>query len=257
MKKIFFIVLATLAFSYQSALAQNMFNHLSLGASVGLDGLGIEAATPLGDHFQLRAGYSFVPFSYSQNIDLGTVKLGTRSRDMNNTPVSASLWEGGNGNLLVDWFPSDGPFHLTAGLFAGSGNFLTVDVDMRSALDPEEYGTLGIGFENGPTLTTDPEGFANVDCKVLNVMPYAGIGIGRAISDNRITVSFDLGALVTGGIKPQAYNYMRNLLDPSNPVEVIPITSDALNNKDDGWVDKISGIGVFPLLKLSVFVNLF
>ncbi|MBR4772509.1 MAG: hypothetical protein IK009_07240, partial [Bacteroidales bacterium] len=61
----------------------------------------------------------------------------------------------------------------------------------------------------------------------------------------------------TGGIKPQSYNYIKNTLDPSKPVDVINITSASVNNKDKGWIDKISGIPVFPMLKFAVFVQLF
>ncbi|MBO7372281.1 MAG: hypothetical protein J6U34_07220, partial [Bacteroidales bacterium] len=77
------------------------------------------------------------------------------------------------------------------------------------------------------------------------------------ISEGRVTFTVDFGALVTGGIKPQSYNYIRNSLNPSNPVEVISINSKAVNNRDKGWIDKISGIPVFPLLKFNVFVKLF
>lgn len=256
MKKAIVIILAALALSAPRALAQDMFNHVAVGISVGIDGLGLEAATPLGDHFQLRGGYSIMPFSYNKNMNFGTANVGNKPRNMDNVPLNAKLWKGGIGNVLADWYPGNGPFHVTAGVFI-SGKFASADADLRRSLDPEEYGTLGIGFEGGPAFTTDSEGFAHVDARVLPVMPYVGIGAGRAIKDGRVTFTFDLGALVTGGIKPQSYNYIRNSLNPSNPVEVIDITSKAVNNRDNGWIDKISGIPVFPLLKFNVLVKLF
>ncbi len=256
MKKAIVIIIAALALSAPRALAQDMFNHLAVGISVGIDGLGLEAATPLGDHFQLRGGYSLVPFTYNRNINFGTANVGNKPRNMDNVPLQAKLWKGGLGNILADWYPGEGSFHVTAGVFVG-GNFASADADLRKSLDAAEYGTLGIGFEGGPAFTTDSKGFAHVDFKVLPVMPYVGIGAGRAISEGRVTFTLDFGALVTGGIKPQSYNYIRNSLNPSNPVEVISINSKAVNNRDKGWIDKISGIPVFPLLKFNVFVKLF
>ncbi len=256
MKKIFVILIAVLTLSSPCALAQDMFNHVALGVTVGIDGLGIEAATPLGNNFQLRAGYSFVPFTYSRDVDFGSTKIGNKTRDLNGIPLSVKLWKGGEGKVLADWFPGDGPFRVTAGAYIGA-SFINADLDLSRPLNADEYGSLGIGFEGGSTFTTDAQGIVHVDAKVLPVMPYVGIGFGRAVSEERVSVTFDLGALVTGGIKPQSYNYIRNSLDPSKPVEVVKITSAAVSNKDKGWIDKISGIPVFPLLKINVFVKLF
>jgi len=256
MKKIGLVLIVVLTLSAQCAFAQNMFNHVALGVTAGIDGLGIEAATPLGNSFQLRAGYSFMPFSYSGEVDFGSAKIGNKTRDLDNTPLNVKLWEGGEGKVLADWFPGEGPFHVTAGVYIG-GNFIKTDFDLSRSLNADERGSLGIGFEGGSTFTTDVQGIAHVDVNFLPVMPYVGIGFGRAISEERVSVSFDLGALATGGIKPQSYNYIKNTLDPSNPVEVIDITSSAVSNKDDGLIDKISGIPVFPMLKINIFVKLF
>ena len=257
MKKILVILIAALTLSVPRAMAQEMFNHLAIGVTAGIDGLGLEAATPLGSHFQIRGGYAIMPFTYSKSLNLGSAKIGTQTRDLNNVPLTAKIWKGGTANLLADWFPGDGAFHVTAGIFGGSGNFVNADLDLSKVLRSDEYGTLGIGFEGGPSFTSDEKGIAHVDAKTLSIMPYVGVGFGRAISDNRVTVSFDLGALVTGGIKAQSYNYIRHSMNPSNPVEVIDITSKAVNNKDKGWIDKISGIPVFPMLKINVMVNIF
>ena len=68
MKKLFLILIAAATLATPRALAQEMFNHVALGLSAGLDGLGIEAATNLGNHFQLRAGYSLMPFGYNKAL---------------------------------------------------------------------------------------------------------------------------------------------------------------------------------------------
>lgn len=257
MKKFFLLLLAAATLSAPRAFAQDMFNHMSLGVSLGLDGVGLEAAAPMGDHFQLRAGYSLLPFSYSKDFDFGSVTLGGKTRSLNDIPMKANLWGPGNAKILADFFPGSGPFHITAGIYVGTGKFLTAEADLSRALTADEYGTLGIGFEGGPTFTTDKKGIAYVNGNVWSVMPYVGIGFGHAVADGLCTVTFDLGVAVTGGIKAESYNYLKNTLDPSKPVDTIQITSKTLNNKDKGYVDKIAGIPVFPMMKLGVYFKLF
>jgi len=257
MKKFFVLLLAAATLSVPRVFAQDMFNHMALGVSLGLDGVGIEAAAPMGNHFQIRAGYSLLPFTYTKNMDFGTVNLGGKTRSLNNVPLTAGLWGPGNAKVLVDIYPGSGPFRFTAGLYVGTGKFLSAQADLSRSLTPDEYGTLGIGFEGGPTFTTDKKGIAYVNGKVSSVMPYVGIGFGHAVADGLCTVTFDLGVAVTGGIKAESYNYLKNTLDSSKPVDTIAITSKTLNNKDNGWIDKIGGIPVFPMMKLGVFFKLF
>ena len=70
MKRFLIISLASLAllFSPVAASAQ-YFNHLALGAGLGLDGISLQAAAPVGDFVQLRIGGSYMPpFGYKGNI---------------------------------------------------------------------------------------------------------------------------------------------------------------------------------------------
>ena len=257
MKKLLVLLLAAATLAAPRAFGQDMFNHMSLGVSLGLDGVGLEAAAPMGDHFQLRAGYSLLPFSYKKEFDFGNVNLGGTTRNLNDIPMTAGLWGPGNAKVLVDIYPGDGPFRFTAGLYVGTGKLITAQADLSKVLTRDEYGTLGIGPEGGPTFTTDKNGFAYVNGKVWSAMPYVGIGFGHAVADNLCTVTFDLGVAFTGGAKVESYNYLKNTLDPSKPVDTIAITSKTLENKDNGWIDKIGGIPVFPMMKLGVFFKLF
>lgn len=257
MKRFLLILIAAVSIAAPRAFAQEAFKHAALGVTAGLDGFGIEAATALGDHFQLRAGYAIMPFSYSKNMNLGTGTVNGAKRDFSNTPVSIKMWYGGNGNVMADWFPGDGAFHVTAGLFAGSGKLLKGDLDVTRAIKSDEWGRVAVSYDNGVSFSTDANGIAHVDAVTLKVMPYVGIGLGRAIGDGPVSFTFDLGALITGGAKPQIYNYIRNTMDPSNPVESMQLTSALVKNKDKGWIDKIANIPVFPMLKINLFVALF
>ena len=47
------------------------FNSLSIGANVGTTGWGFDIATPIGQHFALRAGFTIMPnFSYTDEVDV-------------------------------------------------------------------------------------------------------------------------------------------------------------------------------------------
>src|SRR5574344_1555604 len=40
---------------------QNILNHLDFGVTLGTTGIGIDLASPLGEHAQIRAGFAFMP----------------------------------------------------------------------------------------------------------------------------------------------------------------------------------------------------
>ena len=69
MKKILFsFALAVVTLSSQ---AQNMFNHLDLGVTLGTTGIGLDAAMPVGDYVKLRTGFEVMPrFNYDMNFEV-------------------------------------------------------------------------------------------------------------------------------------------------------------------------------------------
>ena len=65
MKKLFVIALVAFSAS-QSLRAQDdiefgYFNHMSVGVSVGTDGIGFDLAAPISDYAAVRGGFSFMP----------------------------------------------------------------------------------------------------------------------------------------------------------------------------------------------------
>lgn len=264
MKKISTLIVA-LAVSLGSipAFAQKqdnqLANHLALGVTLGLDGIGLEAALPITPYVQARAGYSIFPYTYKRNMNLGNVEIGGETKSLDNVPFAATLWKGGTGKLLFDIFPGKKtPFHFTVGLYIGSGKFIHAQADLSGILDPSDYATLAVMYDK-LKVSTDPKGIVSLDNKMGVVTPYVGIGVGRAVRPgSRVSVSFDLGALITGGSKFQTYNYV-NLEGKAQPVV---LTSELLTDEDghysDGeWVNRISRFPVLPMLKLNVFIRLF
>ena len=143
---------------------------------------------------------------------------------------------------------------------AAVGTMDQLDLRISKALSPSDYATLGITYGQGAdkiSISTDSKGFVHADVMAGIVRPYVGLGFGRAIKPgSRVRVSFDMGVLVTGGVRLQSYSYLRNEKgDPAVITSKQLITDEG--QVDDGWVDKICGIPVLPMMKLNVFVRLF
>ena len=84
MKKILFsFALAVVTLTSQ---AQNMFNHLDLGVTLGTTGIGLDAAMPVGNYVKLRTGFEVMPrFNYDMNF-------GVESFDGTGTSIDQSTF---------------------------------------------------------------------------------------------------------------------------------------------------------------------
>jgi opacity protein-like surface antigen len=245
-----------------NAQDKQIANHVALGVTLGLDGVGLEAALTMTPYVQFRGGYSLFPYTYKGNFDLGHAEMGGTTRDLSNTPISATLWKGGEGKILADIFPGKNTgFHFTVGAYIGAGKIFHASADLSKAISPSEYATMAITYGEGAdklSISTDQKGFINADIKTGGFTPYVGIGFGRAIKpDSRVRVTFDMGVLITGGIKLQSYSYLRNEKgDPAVITSKYLVDNDG-RQLDDGWVDKICAFPVYPMMKLNIFVRLF
>lgn len=259
MKKTIAIIaaLAVSFFSVTGFAQDKAFSHLSLGPSIGTDGIGIELGTNLGRQVQMRAGYSFyIPITLKMNLTSLASSFGSgTSRDLSNVPVNFAPLAGGAGNILFDFFPSrNSVFHITAGAFIHGGNVLKAKADLTNVLRKDEYGTLAIGMNKDAMISSDEKGMAYVDAKVWPVMPYVGIGFGRAIHpEKKVSVNFDLGVSIWGSPYVQSYNYVGYVSGFDKEPKAVKLTSAAVNNKDKGLLDVFSSVPVYPTLKLTVF----
>ena len=263
-KTITFIAALAVSLMGLTARAQDkqIANHLAVGITTGLDGIGLEVAIPMSPYVQLRTGYSLFPFAFKGHINLGNIEAGGATRDLTHTPIKASLWHGGAGKLLADIFPGrNTSFHFTVGAYMGPGKLFHASADLSGALDPADYATMAVTYGQGAdkiSISTDPKGFVNADIKVGVVRPYVGIGFGRAVNpDNRVRVTFDMGVLITGGFKVQSYSYLRNPKGDPSVLTSAALIDDDGHQIDNGWIDKICGFPIMPMMKLNVFFRLF
>ena len=178
----------------QNQIEYGIFDHLGAGLSVGTDGIGIDVATPLTDYVAFRTGVSFVK---KNNIHI---------KDDNATLEDHVDVEGKlnifDFKLLADFYPfKSSSFHITAGAFIGSEDAAHAVNTSMFIKDPEKYGKVALVLGDYH-VTTDENGYANLDLKVNSFKPYVGFGFGRAVPrKSRVSVSCDFGVKFWGSPK--------------------------------------------------------
>ena len=246
--------LLTLICVHGQAQDKQVFNHLAMGVSIGLDGLGAELAVPVSPFVQLRAGYSIYPYTFTKtaNVDyvFEDVHLGP-------FPVSFTMWKGGTGKILLDIFPGrTTPFHFTAGVFAGPGKLFHWEAYLDDFIELEDRATRTFTY-NGFTFSTDANAYVKADAQLKHWVPYVGLGFGRAVNpDKRLTISVDLGVLITGGTRIQTYNYVNNPAGDPVILQSKNLVTPGGRQLDKGWTDRLAKSPVLPMLRITVFLNL-
>jgi len=260
MKRISSLIVTLLMVS-GSAMAQyvddNMlFNHLGAGVSLGLDGIGIEASTTATQWAGVRAGINFFPgitvnpsdIDYNRNGKDG--KLGLKAK-----------FKKVDGKILIDGYPfgAKSSFHVTAGLFFGNSEFITVDLKedpnapINGGIIPAKNNPIGYAVD------PDENGIIKLRMKYNSVKPYIGIGIGRAVptGNKRIAVAADLGVQFHGSPKVQAYSPEgTGWMDiEANDFSALLKEKD-LKDVEDAF-DLIDKIKVWPVLHIRVTGRIF
>lgn len=154
-------------------------SHFAVGINAGSLGLGVEAATPLANRINLRAGVNL--FDYSQSL---LQKGITYNANLTLLSVQAS----------VDWFPYGGGFHISPGVMLYNGNHVNANLAVP-------IGTV-INLDN-VNYYSDPADPLAGSAKIT--FPFAGpqltVGFGNMIPrkpGKHITVPFELGAVYFG-----------------------------------------------------------
>lgn len=252
---------------------QNLFNKVSAGVSLGVfDGMGLYVAAPIGDYVQVRAGFSTYLLGYigvDKSVSVPSAKDIADGTDLNKKDIK---FEGKftfpNANLLFDVFPfKKSSFRVTAGAFIGSSQLFAVRNQASTPLQ-DDYKTLGLELVRGDGandryfVKADANGVIEAAVKTSNAFkPYLGIGFGRAVSEHRVNVTFDLGAMYCGGLG--VYADGTPMVGSSQNIRLESRDTGHKSGKptefnDEGWVDKIyDRTKFYPVLRVSLFVRLF
>lgn len=280
MKK-FLLTIITYSLAATVSIAQNKewnanpFRHISISAGAGTAGIDFELATTLGNHLQLRAGVSALPFTYSGEFELDNFdmmetidaspnaskikyELNTQGINIQNLPTEAELdAELGllNGKLLLDYYPfKKSTFRITAGVYFGKEKLINVEGAMpeeiiKTTQIMNKYLPEDEQFASGITIgdqLIEADELGNVDAfiKINKIKPYLGIGFGRAVPKNRIGFNMDIGVMYHGTPK----------IDSSNG-KIAEAMNDELENS--GVIDILDDIKVYPVVSFRLVARIF
>lgn len=251
------------AFTLLTAYAQTdmrILNHLSVGASVGLQGLGVDLSVPVTQFVDVQAGFSAMPrFKFNVSLDPSRTEYAAGGMpSLSPAPMKGRLTMM-DGKVLVNVMPLPmlTSLHVTVGVFFGNGNIMEIyspepltdlatankAIDAYNALNPEQPQQY-IGMQLGHyTLMPDEGGNIFAQARVNKVKPYVGIGIGRGVPKRRIGFKVDLGCIIWG--KPTLY---------CNGAEALRTDGGGIGG---GVTRIISKLPVYPILNIRICGKLF
>ena len=216
-----------------------IFDHLSLGVTLGTTGIGFDLAAPVTEYLQVRAGYDILSgLKYKEDIDYRAKGQPTKK-----TEVEGKLHLGA-AKLLLDVFPfRTVPFRFTTGFYLGTDEIIKAENTIPvTAFDKGEGLLIGDYI-----VEFDQDGIAKATIKVNKFRPYVGIGFGRSVPRNRIGVSGDLGVMFWG--KPKLYEKQTG--------QDLEITKSDLGSDSDKYFDIMSKITVYPALTIRICGRIF
>jgi hypothetical protein len=182
------------------------FSHLNLSLRASTGGFGLEAATPLGNYFNARAGVDY--FGYQSRYYDILITDNSENELYNAFGYIPDYHAKGklslaHGRLLADYHPTGGIFHLTAGVYLGNFN-ANVNGYLADRNNVNQPAQLKDGYD-WPTLDLDgheidlTDGKADLDVQFGGfVKPYFGLGVGRAVTHQRVGFKFEIGVLYMG-----------------------------------------------------------
>ncbi|HKW18324.1 MAG TPA: hypothetical protein VJO35_12530 [Terriglobales bacterium] len=181
------------------------FSTVGIGIKMSMLGPGFEVATPLSQRTNLRGGFNL--FSYSRTFNTDGVsyngKLQLRS-----------------GEVLLDWFPLGGSFHLSPGALVYNGNQVTATASVPGG------STFTV---NHLDYTSDPANPVAGNGRVgfVRAAPMILAGWGNLVPRTKhFSVPFELGVVFQGSART-ALNFATGNICDAGGGKCRPASSDA------------------------------
>ncbi|HEX4037197.1 MAG TPA: hypothetical protein VHX37_03990 [Acidobacteriaceae bacterium] len=154
---------------------------LGIGVQVGLLGAGVQVATPLTSHLNLRAGSNFLNYNNDGSTSGVNYTANLRFRSV---------------ETEVDWFPGGRSFHISPGALVYNGNEVTGNARIPAG------GSFSI---NGTNYISDPSDPVSGSGSVHfpKAAPKLTVGWGSLMprGEHRVSVPFDIGFAYMGDPK--------------------------------------------------------
>ena len=247
---------------------EGMFNHLSLGGTLGTTGYGIDVAMPCTKLVSLRAGVSILrigEINFNAPTTLANVLTDMKIIDKNmeeslrNTDAAVLINPRlVNAHIIADIYPfKHSTFHFSAGVFVGNNTMLGVYnktpgsfkflnraneyVEDYNRLFGTKYSPVGIQFGDY-LLTADKNGNVDAEMRINPVRPYVGIGMGRCLGrTNRCSVMMDAGFMFWGTPKFRL-NHEKTI---------------SSGDSQSSFLGTFSSLKAFPVIQLRIAGDIF
>ena len=203
------------------------FRHFSVGAELGLHGLGVELAMPVHKKLVLKAGYNWSPDKDLLNTD---IIIDTREyrqyqeehpllrfehKFEDETVIKAGYRMGlSNVKAMVNWYPFTlGRFYMSGGVYYSlnkkdpfiklSGYTSRDDwaalVELRNKtldLNKEKQLAVEIDGEQYAAVERENRGYIEADYITSQLKYYVGMGLGRCVPNKTIGFQLEVGAMI-------------------------------------------------------------
>ena len=259
MKKVLLLTVALLSFiSVSAQKSLGYFNTFGVGLNVGTEGIGMNVAAPLGNHFDVSMGFDVMPaIKFNANVKVNTSGINLLYPDGTPFNVRDVDVEGNTkrvtGYVKFDYYPFNrSSFFIAAGFSYGGSRLLKLKGHSDDIRDYyQAWMAQGVSFDD-VKINLDLEDFdlpvnqnGDVDgyAKVNGFRPYFGLGFGRLVPKKRVGVRVELGAQFHG--TPKLYYKEEN----GNYQELQKL--DKVKGDDDlsKYLNKMK---VYPVLKVTV-----
>lgn len=244
MKKIFYLLgfmAAMLTTSTAFAQDKNIFNHVAVGAEVGVTGYGFEVAAPVTRYVTIRTGFTTLP-RFTVKTDVNYTTHGEKKNTDVDIRVHMSDYK-----FLADIYPfKHNSFHLTTGFYAGLPNLGTAH--NTEALDVRPGEGLEIG---GIFVRPDENNQVHLRLQTRSFKPYVGLGFGRPISvKHRLNAAFDLGVMFWGKPKLKVYS-------PDEQAWIRVSKADVDDKDFHKFMNNMEKIRIYPVLNFRMYYRIF
>ena len=238
MKHLLFNLFTVFFFSCisSSLFAQNdygYFNSLAGGVSVGVDGIGLNLSSRLGDHFDVRLGALYMPgISISKDVDL--TQIDGEKADLD---LKGSL-ERFSGQFLIDYYPfKTNDFFITTGIVFPGKKLSSLEGHSDELRDRVNAGEdIYVGVKDC-VFPVDKHGDMYGGLEVFPVRPYIGFGYGNAVPRKHVGYMIELGIQVHG--TPEVYSDIESNQTPTYIA-------------DDSFTKTTDKLKVYPVLKFTL-----
>jgi hypothetical protein len=164
-----------------STKGSGAFSGVGIGVKAGLLGLGVEVATPLSYHLNLRAGGNFMNFSDTLTQDGINYDASLRFR---------------SAEASVDWFPWAKGFHISPGALLYNGNQITGGANVPAG---KTFTLNSTTYTSGATNPVTGSGSVTMN----KTAPKLTVGWGNLVprSGHHFSVPVELGFAYIGDPK--------------------------------------------------------